>query len=415
MSMFRFNFPFLERWRKPTCHDIAPLSPHEECDDALNVLETTKLEFSSLPSEIITSVTAYLSPEHMASLSLSSKRFSELLFPQILPRLRTDSHARLSFLWLLEDDLPNMLTCATCVMLYSWKTSAKYPPYSCPRRNISDHPHGTDLCPGHVPDRMTLEVRDLVLRAHNKGPEYGLPLSFLEHACNDRNKFRDKLDIRKTFRPRIVGGSLMLHRVDELRIDKRIPALPQLERLEVRICDHVSDANIQGIVLCALSHIMEDSSSSATAFPVPEKKCQMPHYCKLCATDLNVHLVPEETTITVWIEAWQDFGHRNCPEGARTRHFARVGSRWAYRHCHEAEERDLALRFGTGGSEIAPSLGGPERHSAAEKHRYNIDLWDVWLDSRLSYGFTTPELRFSGTVAGARDAFRLRTTWERLP
>ncbi|KIW45934.1 hypothetical protein, variant [Exophiala oligosperma] len=124
--------------------------------------------------------------------------------------LDMDKARKVQFLQLLEIDLPEYLTCRHCARLFLWRRRIEGP-QTCPcfKPFLCDPSYrlgSTDqaLIEGksaHLD--LGPELVDLLLRAHEYGPLYGLPVSFL----NVNQIILDRLF--RTHEARLVDGQLL--------------------------------------------------------------------------------------------------------------------------------------------------------------------------------------------------------------
>ena len=194
---------------------------------------------------------------------------------------------------------------------------------------------------------LAIEQRDLMIRASELGPKYGMPLSRLEktfslHECHGPR-------IQRTWHPRIKHGSLMLWKTTTLDISLLYAFYPQIARLWWSACRH-SDLFMEGVVNCALGHFTDPAPSA------PEKgakqtppKCFRLIQCTYCATDIQVEIMRwwSSKRLTLRIHAWMDFGGRHTtltsPQGA---HF-NPNDLYAIQHRSVwRAESDLREKFG---------------------------------------------------------------------
>ena len=258
--------------------------------------EDEEVGFQRLPLELICHTMHYLPPESCASLSLINKQCYQRLQPLTpLP----DLTAKRQFLRLLERDSPHMLLCACCDILYDWTKSPPWSTFMCPRDFDRPHQCAPSLCDAHFEMAIYRQVLDLVLRHHEFGPEYGLPLSHLEHTCNGPES--DPAMLVKIV-PRIIGKQLFMWRSVELLVNVQgeEPIRPQLLKLRNITCYH---ANTCPVALCAVSHVLRGGNQS-------EMRCAQLMKCAVCATDLQVTAAYAADLVRVRVDIWQNFGSR---------------------------------------------------------------------------------------------------------
>lgn len=143
----------------------------------------TSCLLTELPIEIFLSIVDILEEEWRALLSLTCKEIRRTVCAHFDISMR-DRSVRIRFLQHLDLDLPEYLTCRSCDSLYQWRRLSIIG-YRC--MHWSAHPKGS--APG-VHDillstnsktmvTMLPEIVDLISRARQRGPQYGLPISFL--------------------------------------------------------------------------------------------------------------------------------------------------------------------------------------------------------------------------------------------
>ena len=76
--------------------------------------------------------------------------------------------------------------------------------------------------------RLTVEVRDLILRAHRRGPQFGLPLGFLAYSYSNDSRNEGSLQEHKTFKAEVINDSLLLRRTEQWNLDSKMSLMPQL-------------------------------------------------------------------------------------------------------------------------------------------------------------------------------------------
>jgi hypothetical protein len=260
-----------------------------------------------LPTEVLNGILEYLPPESSAVLALVNKKFHHQLRRFIHPAAIYNPPTKLNFLRLLERDSPHLLLCPVCPILYLWRHTYSY---QCPRRWTPHSPHrdqacyGMGLCTTHqgYVGHVYIEVRDLLLRHAELGPEYGLPLDFLEHTCNGREEHPA---FTRSITPKIVNGRLfVMHKSDQL-IDLDDQGVEkQIKKLLPGPCLHT---DIRPVAYCAVSHLLRGESQS-------DKRCAGTVKCHRCATDAQVSATfdsPE--VIRLHVDVWHDLGAREFP------------------------------------------------------------------------------------------------------
>lgn len=103
--------------------------------DRPNALENSVLR--KVPLEILRAIAELLPPGESASFTLSCRQLSVLLGTQSLEQLQIDPRHTLSFLKLLEHDLPGHIVCLTCVKLHEIKNAHLYIGKNCTQSHQS--------------------------------------------------------------------------------------------------------------------------------------------------------------------------------------------------------------------------------------------------------------------------------------
>lgn len=267
-------------------------------------------QIEKLPIEILLDIVDYSPCEASIALSLTSKYFHDLLFCKTIRAC--DAHVKLKLLRLLEHDLPRYVACATCVRLYDWKASALYGySHSCPARgnpNAAKHTKGRNIGPRFRGHFLTVEQRDLILRAARFGPDYGLPLSFLENGFTSIDWPGNKC--HSSCVPRISERSLVVWRTVTFVVS------PEAERprypygLMDSACDHAA-SYLWPIYKCAVSHLdlKQPPTSQQTRSTRQRPKCLQLLTCALCATDIQLEFYWNAAgEVALRVHTWMDFG-----------------------------------------------------------------------------------------------------------
>lgn len=189
----------------------------------------------SLPSEMILNITDFLDQESRVLLSLTCKALRNLLSSHLNLSL-SDVATRTKFLQILERELPNYLTCRACGWMFLWRKRVRWFHCSCPRArdHLAEHwwAHAyVPICPLHCM-MVTPEMVDLVRRAYHRGPQHGLPFSFMD--SNHKGRYSKTLQTQA----RMVNGDLML--VSRSTVDMEIDeeTTRSSHYLEQAICIH---------------------------------------------------------------------------------------------------------------------------------------------------------------------------------
>lgn len=264
------------------------------------------------------------------------------------------------FLLLLENDLPSYILCYTCNRLYNWRAEELFS-YSCPGRGRypSLHRPPARLCGIHTIRgfergsgrrfHITQEERDLILRADLKGSDYGLPVTHIAHECVHTKVYNPEIQGYVRLRPKIVASSLLLWKIEEVKVDPSSDLTQQLKVLRKLACYHVQTP-LSVIATCAISHI------PSRTVPPNGWRCQQTFKCSYCATDLRLYVILcRSNEILIRVESWQDFSKR-----ARNGSVLDLMFDHDYRRKHEdaARLRDLEKLYNEGS--MAPDTEVPE-------------------------------------------------------
>ena len=279
--------------------------------------------FLTLPNELIEDIAERLPPADLTCLSLICKRFQLLLRHRAKASLISEDQKR-NLLLRLEEELPDWLLCHRCSKLFPWRITQRKPQnrlysqpmhHSCQRCRECTHDQGFSLCGNdHGGVYFRRETRDLILRYYRRGPEYGLPLSYIEHACCGVHPVTREISINMTFKPKIIDGNLMIWQTDELRVDLRDPAMRNnVYKFRGRVCCHIGP-HLPAIVLCQIESIISrlDFDYSSEYEPSPSHECAKTMFCHSCNTDFRVSLEPcSDKTALIQVNAWYNFGGRH--------------------------------------------------------------------------------------------------------
>ncbi|EHY52556.1 uncharacterized protein HMPREF1120_00767 [Exophiala dermatitidis NIH/UT8656] len=283
----------------------------------------------TLPAEILLCIVSFLPTSSVACLSLTSKRYREALFDQFDPEWRDNDTEKAHFLRLLEEDLPEMMVCYSCNILYRWGKSSRY---LCPNR-YNRHKHtlskrGAPWCFTHEPVMIYRNMVDAFLRGFAKGSRYGPQLQELNHTCksNVLALFPEGVCINKTIEARVVRGKLFLHSVHKLSVSLLLAQpepsstpisrvdlgqivssrlLPAIHKFTARIgCTHTPQ-RIPAVILYAFRLRVGCSGDRTRRLDLLS--------CGRCATDLRVRVELDGggTRVQIELEIWQSFGGRD--------------------------------------------------------------------------------------------------------
>lgn len=125
-----------------------------------------------MPADILRQIVSFLTASSIACMSLISKRHHETLLDHFGLEMRDNCRERARFLRLLEVDLPELMVCCSCNILYRWE---KWQRYLCPNRhNHAVLERGALWCFAHEPALIYRNMVDAFLRGFARGPRYGL-------------------------------------------------------------------------------------------------------------------------------------------------------------------------------------------------------------------------------------------------
>ncbi|KAK5347489.1 hypothetical protein LTR06_010389 [Exophiala xenobiotica] len=257
--------------------------------------------FLELPAELLLTITDFLDKEYQVLLSLSCKRLRVLLNSRLDLSLH-DMSIKLRFLQYLEHDYPEHLTCRTCGFLYSWKQSQRVTrKLGCPRSR--DHPLDVSLASDAwhtLVGTLTVsrQVVELILRGLERGPQHGLPLSYLSKSSTDPNG-----NIIRTNEARLVDGQLLLASRWETEIDSNSDSSRErnkAERFNKALCVH----KYQNTLVYRTWQPIEQAVASMTGSELVTAS-----KCPFCATDYSLQ-VRNGTggRTTILLNVWRNYG-----------------------------------------------------------------------------------------------------------
>lgn len=209
---------------------------------------------------------------------------------------------RVTFLRTLQNDLPDYFTCRLCGWMYLWQQNAPND-YRCPceMQKLEDpekanHIAALDICPGrHVCLTFPEKVVDLIVRVQRKGPQFGLPISYLDKKCLTES------GILVHSQPRIVNDKLMLYnRLTMVLTAQQTPTIEMLHEFDQGLCLH-ADVEIAPVIwfVVVWNARYEDCAEHTIV-----KKCSR------CATDYEVTLKKSYAGgHKITVELWRDFGN----------------------------------------------------------------------------------------------------------
>ena len=153
---------------------------------------------------------------------------------------------------------------------------------------------------------MHREILDLVLRGHERGPDYGLPLTYLEHQRDevqgkDRSPYRSA-PISQSFQARVIDGQLLLRSFHRMSLCLKEPLRQQFCSVINILCYHVGPDFIHDAILKIEHGSWDDISAQRKEL----------NHCICCATDYRVQILqPVYDVVQVEITGWQQFGGRD--------------------------------------------------------------------------------------------------------
>ena len=177
-------------FRKRAPSDIIPHDPSCSILTEQAGGRPSPIKLDELPVELLQIITSMLEPQEAAALSLVSKSLSRCLRKDYATLLPDSSMCRYRFLWLLERDLPDWLTCWTCYKLYRWRIPDQPCPRLCPGRKLRPHYSYGNLDIQDHDRRIAREEIDLVCRrAESPKAERGLPAKHVLKALQEKERF----------------------------------------------------------------------------------------------------------------------------------------------------------------------------------------------------------------------------------
>ncbi|EXJ77737.1 hypothetical protein A1O3_09966, partial [Capronia epimyces CBS 606.96] len=254
----------------------------------------------NLPTELVLEITSFLDNESQLLLSLSCKRFRVLFGLYINVALPQDKLSKLRFSRLLELDCPQYLTCRSCGLLFAWR-GRKRCHYRCPCHRsrpydenevmgtLAIRPRGIYII------RVTREIIDLVLRAYEYGPAYGLPLAFLSASGKDYDGYLRESEAR------VVDGQLILATRLEVETESGRELAIMSTRFNSQICLHLfEEPGWKERWPTLAQNIMQMTGS---------EKVEV-FKCSVCDTDHRVHITKTENRTKIVLNVWRNYGRR---------------------------------------------------------------------------------------------------------
>lgn len=256
-----------------------------------------------LPSELVLMVASFLDKEFQLMLSLSCWRIRDLLDSHLDLTLNSDKATKVRSLQLLELDYPELLTCRSCGFLYSWR-KMEFFQYHCPhgdRHTVEDTlvSFGQFFKVGGMESVAVMRgLVDLILRAHEQGPNHGVPASFLNTGGHDHRGFSHMHEAR------LVDGQLIL--ASRISIETGLgQEVETMRRLFLpNVCLHLS----------ATAGIMQKIRGTfEQVFPIMVVGSEESEVfkCPWCETDHQIHVKKcEENRTRMVLNVWRNYGQR---------------------------------------------------------------------------------------------------------
>ena len=327
----RVDFNVEEPVKEPAKEPAKDLAK-ESAKETVN-LQDYDHPFLGLPNELLLAVADFLDKEFQALLSLSCTQLRVLLNTHLDLSLN-DISVKLRFLRYLERDYPDHLTCRSCGFLYKWKSKHVYQ-FRCPRQYHHSYEEKsksrTWLLKGVQHCYVSHAVTDLIFRAHERGPRYGLPLSFLSSSMSDENW------ITITNEARFVNGQLMLASCWELDSDSRQDMLQKADLFSSALCIHY-DWNVR---YEKVWQTFQKAVAETTGLEKPRVS-----KCPFCALDYNLDVQNRAHGQTkLALNVYRNFGQRYAQTLASERLFFYFDSSSSQIDADELSRRDLQVLF----------------------------------------------------------------------
>lgn len=171
-------------------------------------------------------------------------------------------------------------------------------------------------------------MRDLVLRYYEMGPEFGYPLSWLEHRCTNMSVVA-----------KIVRGKLLLCHSSQWYVEAGKSIQTEVYDIPTLFCGHTR-THLSTIVMCAINHVANGS-------PQRNMKCSRLVKCAYCATDIRIAIEQVPEGYLVHIDAWQNWGSRHSKgvEGKMFGTSMSYSSRRTPRELSAARLQDIQSQF----------------------------------------------------------------------
>ena len=286
-----------------------------------------------LPNELVLNIADFLEIAFQISLSLSCRRFRDL-FNQRLTVWRCNIDTRLRFFKCLEPDYPEHLPCQSCGFMFRWAPRL-FSGCCCPR--IGHHAFmdvwtsyawfiqgSRNIC-------VSREVIDLILRADERGQQYGLPLSYMGTSGRDHHGiFMDN-------QARLIGGELVLASRWEAQSESQQDMQSKARLFHAALCLHYWT----NVLREKIWEPVEAAVTSAMHLGMP-----LLSKCQFCETDHELHVQNSAGNgIRIVLKVWRNYGRR---------HGNRLGNEQIFHREPESRinaeavsQRDLRAVFGS--------------------------------------------------------------------
>ncbi|KAK5939382.1 hypothetical protein PMZ80_008686 [Knufia obscura] len=272
-------------------------------------------------------------------------------------------------------------------MLYKWDTAQRraWDRWLCPKHSLRTHPGSTRLCTGHRFYRLEIQLRDLVLRAHEHGTGWGLPLSVLQQSCRERWAGGKKA-LMMTFDAKVVGGNLLMRRVDELIVDLVGDVCAQVNKLSCEFASHrCAYPGLPNIALSILKELLRCTAPEAK----PTRAISPLLKCMHCATDIRVIAERDRITsrhVRISIISYQDFGGKEMLSSSPQAELFNT-TLTSNIYIQEATQRNLEILWSGLTTNLAEpnTAAGPLEHdsSSVEKAPEWLQNWPAVQEARL--------------------------------
>jgi hypothetical protein len=144
--------------------------------------------------------------------------------------------------------------------------------------------------------KVTREVVDLIFRAHERGQQYGLPLSFLSTSGSDYN------GVTRTNEARIVDGQLLLASRWEVDAESRQDMAQKARLFNSALCLHWAE----NVWREKIWQTVEQAVAGITGSEKPGVS-----KCPFCANDFKVRVQNRMGgRVRIVLDVWRNYGQR---------------------------------------------------------------------------------------------------------